>query len=47
VNYIVVHTDLYSPQEWPTVERRLTAFQDRLALTHVEGTGRVYAIRPR
>jgi hypothetical protein len=47
VNYIVVHTDLYSPQEWPTVERRLTAFQDRLALMHVEGAGRVYAIRPR
>jgi hypothetical protein len=44
VTYIVVHTDMYPPGEWENVERRLTAFTDRLALQHVEGDGRVYAM---
>lgn len=46
VTYVVVHTDLYAPPEWASVELRLTQFQDRVTLEHVEGAGRVYAVRP-
>jgi hypothetical protein len=47
VTYIVVHTDLYPPDEWRGVEERLREFSSRLRLEHVEGAGRVYAlIRP-
>ena len=45
VTYIVVHTELYPKGEWPKVEQRLAQFQDRLTLAHVEGDGRVYAIK--
>ena len=46
VAYVVIHTELYAPGEWARVEQRLSQFQDRLALEHVEGDGRVYAVRP-
>lgn len=46
VTYVVIHTELYAPGEWATVEQRLSQFQDRLTLEHVEGDGRVYAVRP-
>ena len=46
VTYVVIHTELYPPGEWTKVEQRLSQFQDRLALEHVEGDGRVYAVRP-
>jgi hypothetical protein len=45
VTRIVVHTDLYSPGERARVEAKLAAFADRLTLLHVEGAGRVYALR--
>jgi hypothetical protein len=45
VNYIVVHTELYPPGEWPRVEERLKAFSARLKLEHVEGSGRVYSLQ--
>jgi hypothetical protein len=44
VNYIVVHGDLYTPEEWADVGARLALFQDRLELKHVEGAGRIYAL---
>ena len=44
VDYLVVHTDLYAPGEWETVERRLAAYQGRIELRHVDGAGRVYAL---
>ena len=44
VNYVVVHTDLYEPGVWATVEPRIEAFGDCLRLLHVEGAGRVYAL---
>jgi hypothetical protein len=44
VQYIVVHTDLYAPEEWPLVEARLAQFADWLQLEHQEGTGRVYRL---
>ncbi len=45
VDYIVVHTDLYPPGEWPKVEERLKAFAAWMTLEHTEGAGRVYALR--
>jgi len=44
VNYIVVHGDLYTPEERARVDARLILFRDRLTLTHTEGDGRVYAL---
>ncbi|HNV01795.1 MAG TPA: hypothetical protein PLE61_09280 [Vicinamibacterales bacterium] len=46
VTYVVVHTELYPPGEWPLVEERLERFGARLQLEHVAGAGRVYALRP-
>jgi hypothetical protein len=45
VDYIVVHTDLYPPGEWPKIEERLKAFSTWLKLEHVEGAGRVYSLQ--
>ena len=44
VTDVVVHSDLYPPQDWPVIERRLAGFRE-LTLKHVEGDGRVYALR--
>ncbi len=44
VDYVVVHTDLYPPEDWAKVEARLAAFGDRLVLEHTAGAGRVYSI---
>jgi hypothetical protein len=44
VNYVVVHTDLYPPGEWPEVEERIGLFQGWLKLEHVDGAGRVYSL---
>ena len=46
VRYIVVHTDLYEPGEWPDVEARLDTWRARLRLVHVEGAGRAYELLP-
>jgi hypothetical protein len=45
VTYIVVHTELYSPEEWAAVEPRLADFPG-IRLEHQEGAGRVYAVLP-
>ncbi len=45
VTYIVVHTELYPPGEWARVENLIGRFTTRLNLVHVEGQGRVYALR--
>lgn len=47
VNYVVVHTDLYPPAEWPAVDARIRSFATRLELVDSEGAGRVYVLRPR
>lgn len=44
VTYVVIHTGLYPPGEWPLVEERLRNLPDWLTLSHVEGDGRVYAL---
>jgi hypothetical protein len=46
VRYVVVHTDLYGPDEWRTVDTRLAQIPQWLRLEHVEGPGRVYSIAP-
>ena len=45
VTDVVVHTDLYPPDEWASVEDRIARAGDWLKLEHVEGAGRVYSIR--
>jgi hypothetical protein len=44
VTYIVVHSDMYPPQEWTAVDNRLRAYSARLTLLHTEGAGRVYVL---
>ena len=44
VTHVVVHTDLYAPDDWATVNARLTAFSPRLQFVHEETGGRVYSI---
>jgi hypothetical protein len=44
VTYVVVHTELYEPGEWPTIEARLAPFEGRLRLLHEEQGGRVYEL---
>jgi hypothetical protein len=46
VGYIVVHTELYPPGEWPLVESRIGRFDAWLRLEHVAGSGRIYSLRP-
>jgi len=45
VTDVVVHTELYSPDEWRRVSAALDRFSDRLPLEHTEGAGRVYSLR--
>ena len=45
VTFVVVHSDLYAPEERAVVDARIDRFGDRLTLTHVEGAGRVYTLR--
>jgi hypothetical protein len=43
VTYVVVHTDLYWPEEWKQIERAIEKVP-ALKLEHVEGAGRVYSL---
>ncbi|MEP7307130.1 MAG: hypothetical protein ABJA98_16580 [Acidobacteriota bacterium] len=45
VDYVVVHTDLYSPEERPRLDARLAMFQPWLTLQREDGAGRVYRLR--
>lgn len=44
VNYIVVHPDMYVPEEWKAVEMRLAEPDRRLTLKYSGPGGRVYAL---
>lgn len=46
VTHVVVHTDQYPGEEWQAVESRLARSAD-FEFVHAEGSGRVYALRPR
>jgi len=45
VNYVVVHRELYSPDEWGVVEPRFAQFAG-LRLVHEDASGRVYSVAP-
>jgi len=45
VDWIVVHTDWYGPDEWERAEERLGSYPGWLTLAHDDGTGRVYALK--
>lgn len=45
VTYVVVHRELYSPEEWAIVEPRL-AQSTGIRLVHQEDDGRIYAVLP-
>jgi hypothetical protein len=45
VTYVVVHIDMYPPDEWKAVEARLGRFGDMLVLVYSDPTARVYALR--
>ncbi len=45
VTYVVVHRDLYEPDQWPAVEARL-AQSTGIRLVHEENDGRIYAVLP-
>jgi len=45
VNYVVVHRELYSPEEWAVVEPRFAQFA-WLRLAHEDASGRVYEVAP-
>ena len=47
VDYLILHTDLYSADEWARVDAALAHFGSSLQLVHTDGTGRVYALRAR
>jgi hypothetical protein len=44
VTYVVVHTELYPPGDWPRVEERIEGFGAWLRLEHTDGEGRVYSL---
>jgi hypothetical protein len=44
VTHIVVHTELYLPGAWATVEEQIRQHRHQLALRHVAGTGQVYEL---
>ena len=45
VTHAILHVDLVPPTERAEVEARFARFADRVVLEHVEGDGRLYALR--
>jgi hypothetical protein len=45
VTDVVVHTNLYPPGDWAAIDQRIAGFSEWLTLRHIEGDGRVYALR--
>jgi hypothetical protein len=45
VTYVVVHSELYSPEEWSTIEGRLAGIP-QLQLVRIEGSGQAYRLTP-
>ena len=45
VTYVIVHIDMYPPEDWVRIDERLGAFGDRLELRYSDPAGRVYALR--
>ncbi|HSL22485.1 MAG TPA: hypothetical protein VK886_13205 [Vicinamibacterales bacterium] len=47
VTFVVIHEDLYPPEQWREVEGRLRGSGGWLTLEHAGPGGRVYSLRPR
>jgi hypothetical protein len=45
VTYVVVHAEMYAPEDWTEVRERLARFASWLTLEYEEGSGRVYSLR--
>jgi hypothetical protein len=45
VDYLVVHIDLYPPETWPDVDRRLASLGATLRPVYTDAAARVYALR--
>jgi hypothetical protein len=45
VTRIVVHRELYPPDQRARIDAKIASYPDRLTLVHAEGDGRVYALR--
>jgi hypothetical protein len=44
VTCVVVHTDLYAPNEWKETEAAMSRAGNWLRLEHIEGAGRMYSL---
>ncbi len=44
VTRVVVHAELFDPDEWPAIKARLDSFGDWLTLEHLVGNDRVYIL---
>jgi hypothetical protein len=45
VTYVIIHADMYPPEQWAEVSQRLQAFADQLTLEYSDPTSRVYMLR--
>jgi hypothetical protein len=45
VDYLVVHCDLYAPDAWPAIEKRIQSLDEALRLVYTDAASRVYAMR--
>jgi hypothetical protein len=46
VTYVIVHTDLYAPEQRTPLDERLRTFASSLKLEYMDPAGRVYSLRP-
>jgi hypothetical protein len=44
VDYVVVHRDMYDPDDWRATEERWDGFAGCLELEHTGGGGEVYSL---
>jgi hypothetical protein len=45
VTYVIIHTDMYPPEQWALVSDRLASFTDQLMLEYSDAASRVYTLR--
>jgi hypothetical protein len=45
VTYLIIHTDMYPPEQWAVVSDRLASYMDQLTLEYSDSVSRVYALR--
>ncbi|HVH27278.1 MAG TPA: glycosyltransferase family 39 protein [Vicinamibacterales bacterium] len=45
VTYLIIHTDMYPPEQWAGVSDRLASFADQLTLEYSDSVSKVYTLR--